>query len=280
MFINVNGARLFVEVFGSKLVPEGPTMRERPTVIALHGGPADHVHMRSWVEPLTDIAQVVLFDMRGNGRSEMGSIEQCNMAQWGDDVKGVADALGIERPIVVGGSFGGFVAQSYATRHPDHPAKLGLFVTGTRQDTDLSAEGFRQQGGDAAAALVRKMYEEPSVESVINFFAGCGQYYSTSGHIDAEADARTTYNIEVATHWFTKIVFSFDFRTELSKVSVPVLLLGGDKDPIMPPVFQDEIEAGLTRAPVTRITFPNAGHHLQTDAQDAYFAALREWILA
>ena len=37
-----------------------------------------------------------------------------NLAQWGDDVRGVCDALGIAKPIVYGVSSGGFVAQSYA----------------------------------------------------------------------------------------------------------------------------------------------------------------------
>jgi pimeloyl-ACP methyl ester carboxylesterase len=278
MFISANGVRLFVEVFGAKLEASGPTMKERPTVVALHGGPADHVHMRSWVEPLSDVAQVVLFDQRGCGRSESGPIETCNMAQWGDDVKALCDTLGIEKPIVLGGSFGGFVAQSYASRHPDHPSKVGLFVTGARQNTDMSAEGFRKQGGDKAATAVRRMYDEPSVETVLAFFAECGQYYSTSRVVDAEADARTTYNIDVVTHWFNKVVFSFDFRRDLSRITAPVLLLGGDEDPILPPIFQDEIEQGLTSTTVERVSFPNAGHHIQIDAHEAYFHTVRSWI--
>ncbi len=39
MRILVNGVRLFVEVLGPKLLAEGPRTVERPTVVALHGGP-------------------------------------------------------------------------------------------------------------------------------------------------------------------------------------------------------------------------------------------------
>jgi predicted esterase len=59
----------------------------------------------------------------------------------------------------------------------------------------------------------------------------------------------------------------------------PVLILGGDEDPIMPPSFQDELEAALTSAPVRRIRFEKAGHFLQLDAPEAYFAALREFVV-
>ena len=58
-----------------------------------------------------------------------GPRESWNLAQWGDDVYGFCEALGISRPIVLGASFGGVVAMAYATRHPAHPAKLILIST-------------------------------------------------------------------------------------------------------------------------------------------------------
>ena len=43
MRIEVNGARIFFDVEGAKLVPDGKTMRENPTLLLLHGGPGfDH----------------------------------------------------------------------------------------------------------------------------------------------------------------------------------------------------------------------------------------------
>ncbi len=59
-----------------------------------------------------------------------------------------------------------------------------------------------------------------------------------------------------------------------------MLILGGDEDPIMPPVFQDELEASLTSAAVTRLRFADAGHQLWADAPEAYHAALRDFVLA
>ncbi len=43
MHVSVNGVRLFFDVEGTKLVPDGPVMRQKPTLLLLHGGPgADH----------------------------------------------------------------------------------------------------------------------------------------------------------------------------------------------------------------------------------------------
>ena len=111
MYVHVNGARLFFDVEGLGLVPDGPKMREKPTVVLLHGGPGfDHSMYKPAFSQLADIAQLVYYDHRGQGRSG-GERDGWSLAQWGDDVRGFCDALGIEKPIVVGVSFGGFVAQ-------------------------------------------------------------------------------------------------------------------------------------------------------------------------
>jgi pimeloyl-ACP methyl ester carboxylesterase len=81
------------------------------------------------------------------------------------------------------------------------------------------------------------------------------------------------------THFFKTCESSFDFGAALARVTAPVLILGGDEDPVMPPAFQDELEAALISAPVRRVRFANAGHFIHADAPDEYFAALREFIL-
>ena len=277
MRVNVNGVGLFVEVLGPKLVEHGPNVTERPTIVALHGGPSDHAHMRAMVGPLSDVSQVVLYDHRGCGRSDRGDPAMWSMEQWGDDVRGLCDALGIEKPLVIGVSFGGFVAQSYATRHPDHAAKVALVVTGPRHDHSASTEGFRRQGGDAAAAAFEAMVGDPNPETSVAFVTACRHLYTTTRKVDTDLVARTKSNAQLTFEYFGKIAKSFDFRAALGGVTMPVLILGGDEDPILPPVFQDELEAALTSASVTRVRFPNAGHFLHTDAP-TYFDVLRNWV--
>src|SRR5215813_2301487 len=96
MFVRVNGERLYFDVEGAGLVPDGPAMRAKPTLILLHGGPGfDHSLFKPAFSVLADIAQIVYFDHRGNGRSSRNDPERWTLAQWGDDVKGLCDALGI-----------------------------------------------------------------------------------------------------------------------------------------------------------------------------------------
>ena len=76
MHVFINGVRLFFDVEGAKLVPDGPAMREKPTLLLLHGGPGfDHSIYKPAYAALADIAQIIYLDHRGNGRSDDGARE-------------------------------------------------------------------------------------------------------------------------------------------------------------------------------------------------------------
>ena len=74
MRVQVGDVWLFFDVEGPKLIPDGPTMCERPTLLLLHGGPGfDHSGFKPQLAELSDIVQVVYLDHRGNGRSDRGT---------------------------------------------------------------------------------------------------------------------------------------------------------------------------------------------------------------
>src|SRR5580700_9430139 len=87
MRVDIGGCRLFFDVEGAKLRPDGPRMREVPTVLLLHGGPGlDHSMYKPLFGSLSDIAQIVYLDYRGNGRSDDRSTpEHWSLKQWADD---------------------------------------------------------------------------------------------------------------------------------------------------------------------------------------------------
>jgi proline iminopeptidase len=281
MYVDVNGARLFVDFEGAGLVPDGPRMREKPTLVLLHGGPGfDHTMYKPAFSRLSDIAQIVYYDHRGQGRSG-GARETWNLAQWGDDVKGLCDALGIEKPIVLGTSFGGFVAQAYATRHPDHPAKLILSSTCARMVYEEIFAAFERVGGKAARAVAEGYWLTPTVESRLKYLAQCHPLYNTRAANDPDARERTIINHEVG------LVFNgpnneqgrMDFRAHLARVQCPVLVLAGDTDPIVPIALTETMAACLPRHLVRFERFENCGHGVHRDDPERAFALLRQFIL-
>jgi pimeloyl-ACP methyl ester carboxylesterase len=118
--------------------------------------------------PLADVAQVVVPDQRGHGRSDEGSPGTWKLATWAADVKNLSDVLGVEHPVVLGVSFGGFVAQQYAAAYPEHPAGLILLSTGPRfAALDELVARFREVGGEEAADMVRANLAKADVEAAM-----------------------------------------------------------------------------------------------------------------
>ncbi|MGI9600978.1 MAG: alpha/beta fold hydrolase [Acidimicrobiales bacterium] len=174
MRIEVNGVRLFVDVDGPEWVVDGDRMRRRPVLVMLHGGPGlDHAGFKHDLPTLPDLAQVVYIDHRGNGRSDRADADTWTLDQWADDVRAVCDHLGLDSPIVMGQSFGGFVAQAYAARHPDHPAGLILSSTAGRFRMERNLAVFERLGGAQARASAEAFYLDPTLDTAMPFFADC-----------------------------------------------------------------------------------------------------------
>ena len=254
------GIRLFVDIDGLGLVPDGPSMVERPTVVLLHGGPgSDH----SWFKAdpstdLSDLAQVVYYDHRGNGRSDPGTREDWTLDVWADDVVRLCDALGIERPIVIGSSFGGFVAQRYLARHPNHPARVVLTCTSPRLDIDVIAAAFGRVGGEAAASAARDFWTS-GPEAILGYIEHCLPLYTVEP-LDTDVIARAVMNFDVLGHFQAGEQLTMDLAPGLAQATCPVLVLAGELDPVCPVEMSEEIVAALSRAEVTFERFADASH--------------------
>jgi pimeloyl-ACP methyl ester carboxylesterase len=285
MHVRVNGVRLFFDVEGAKLVPDGPAMREKPTLLLLHGGPGfDHSIYKPAYSALADVAQVIYLDHRGNGRSEDGPREGWNLAQWGDDVRAFCDVLGIANPIVLGASFGGMVALAYATRHPTHPSKLVLISTeaagGTHRDRRI--ELFERFGGPEVGALARRRFLEVQGHDQASIDAWRRLAFPLYTRTPRDPDmSRRAVNRSEVLHWFTKPggeSHTFGMFPDLGRIQCPTLVLGGEDDPMLPIECQADIAAALPADLVRFERFPDCGHAVVPDAPDRAMAVIRDFI--
>ena len=284
MFIEVNGARLYFDVEGAGLVPDGSRMRVKPTLLLLHGGPGfDHTLYRPAFSTLADIAQVIYLDHRGNGRSSGDDPNAWNLAQWGDDVRSFCDALGVEKPIVYGASFGGMVALAYATRHPGHPGKLILVSTEAAGSShpEQRVALFERLGGPEVGALARRRFIEGKLDA--EDLAAWGRlafpfYTRTQRHLQAAQRAIRRADVNL---WFARPGGegrTFNLLPALSHIPCPTLVLGGEDDPMVPIECQEDIVAALPAHLVRFERFPNCGHSVIADAPERAFAVIREFI--
>jgi proline iminopeptidase len=286
MHVSVNGVRLFFDVEGAKFVPDGPVMREKPTLLMLHGGPgADHSIYRPAHTALSDIAQIIYLDHRGNGRSEDGPRERWNLAQWGDDVRAFCEALGITDPIVLGASFGGMVALAYAISHPAHPSKLILISTAASgaEHFNRRIELFTRFGGPEVGALARRHFLEDkghTGQTSLDAWRRLAipHYFRRPRDPDM---ARRAVNRSDVLLWFTRPggeSHSYNLFPDLHRIQCPTLVLGGEDDPMHPIESQADIAAALPPHLVQFERFADCGHAVMPDAPERTTAVIRDFI--
>ena len=281
MRVVVNGTRIWFDVEGAGLVPDGRRMRRRPTLVLLHGGPGfDHSNFKPSHSALIDTVQVLYVDHRGNGRSDYSDPAFWTLAQWADDLRALFDLLEIENPIVLGLSFGGFVAQSLAVRHPRSVGKLILSSTAARFRKDRAIAAFGEMFGAQARAVADAFWNDPADgEKVQKYFDVCFPLYNPTPR-DADTAARSTFNPAMLAHFFRPDGegHRFDFRPRLAKISCPTLVLAGALDPVTTTADAEDMVASLPAEHVRFERFDKSGHGVNRDVPEQYFALLREFI--
>lgn len=272
------GTRLYIDIDGVGIAAESDHMRERPTLLLLHGGPGlDHSSLKRELSGLRDLAQLVYIDHRGNGRSDRATPDSWNLAQWGDDIRALCDVLGIERPVVMGQSFGGFVAQSYAVRHPGHAAGIILSSTSPRFTRERNLAVFQRVGGSEAHAAAVAFYQDPTPATLGPFIEKCMPTYNTR-FSDPNGMARSILNMDVLLHFFAHEYRTWNILPELPKIECPVLVMGGEQDPTTPIEDQADIAAAIRPDLVSFHRFDDCGHGAYRDCPDDAIPIIREFV--
>jgi pimeloyl-ACP methyl ester carboxylesterase len=278
MQVEVRGVRLWFDVDGPALVPDGPRMRGRPTVVLLHGGPGsfDHSYLKPDFARLAEVAQVVYLDLPGHGRSAWGDPASWSFERCADDVRGFCDALGIARPVVFGHSLGGFVAMLYGARHPGHAGALVLQSTHGRFDLQRIVDGFRRAGGDEVAATAERVYGGDRREVTDEQWARCWRL--AGPWVTGEQErARTIMHRELNRPGLA-LMRGFDVLDQLGRVGCPTLVGVGELDPITPVAAARELAAALGEGTARLEVFAGAGHFTWKDVPDRYWPVLLEFV--
>jgi pimeloyl-ACP methyl ester carboxylesterase len=258
------------------LVPDGPTMRQRPTVVCLHGGPGpDHTMLKPFLAPLADTAQIIFIDQRGHGRSDPSSPDRWNLHTWVADVAEFCKVLEIEEPILLGQSFGGMVALGVAIRHPELPAKLVLSSSAARFRLDRALPMFERLGGKEAPLVAERFFHDPSRDNAIAYMATCLPLYNpTPG--DPDAQARILLRPEVMAHYFRGEMHTYNWFGDLDRIRCPTLILAGELDPVTTIADHEEMAAGIRGSRLE--IFQDAGHGVFRDKPDEALAVIRDFV--
>lgn len=270
-YVRVNGYNLYVVTLG----------RGTP-VIFMHGGLGfDHEYFRPFVDPLARSAQVVYYDHLGHGRSDRpADFNVLTLARLSEDCDALATALGFEKFILVGHSYGGFIALDFALRFPHRLAGLVLSCTAP----DLASFVMRSPLGGTAAmqAALGQLFAGPAANATdialrANWVAAVPLYYnkvSPPPGVVADVDARTLYSA-AGFNRGNAILGGYNFVPQLSTIKVPTAVHYGAGDIWR---FGDNEKMARNIPGATLKYFPNSGHWPFQEEQAAYIAYMRGFV--
>ena len=251
-----------------------------PPVLVLHGGLGiDHVLYRRTLRPLADSFRLFHFDQRANGRSVPADLSTLTMERLADDAATLVDHLGFERVGVLGHSYGGFVAQELALRHPDRVGSLVLVDTTPGQLGTGEVEDEHGHG-PVPPADVRAIFEAPPPEDDEGFErmleSVLPAYFRSPEPVDlAPLTEGTVYRVGAMARGF-EVLGAWSSVDRLAAIAAPTLVLVGRHDVVTAWPQSMRIGSRIDGAEV--VVFEESGHFPWLEEPDRFFARVREWL--
>jgi len=208
-FANVNNTRLFYRLEGQS---------QNPVLVLSHSLGCDHSMWAPQMPDLLDHSQVLRYDTRGHGASDVPAGDY-TMAQFGQDVLGLMDVLGIQRAAFCGLSMGGAIGIWLALNAPSRITTLVLANTapkfGTPDIWDARRKAVTDGGMPAVADAVMQRFFSPEKQSSVYGQSTRAVLLGTDpgGYVACCAGLRDT-----------------DLREGLVRIAVPTLVIGSDRD--------------------------------------------------
>jgi proline iminopeptidase len=263
-FVSINGANIWYESEG-----------QGEPVILIAGGPGvSHTYFHPFFSGLAENLRVIYFDAFGSGKSDRArSAQEYTFDREVEIVEALRNHLKLERVTVFGHSYGGMVAQAYAVKYPHRLRNLILC------DAPYNAEAWQISNdviNDAIQNQFPEVWEQLQQLRRRGFHGSSKEHQELYGRIPPtlfmfyhpanpakpvfEVNTDVLYQIagDDAEFLVGGDVVRLDFRTALSKLHIPVLVLAGRFDRAIPPRLALEYKHFLPDAKL--VIFEESGH--------------------
>lgn len=288
-YYTVNGAKLYAVTVG-----KGAPM------FVIPGGPGGAHPAYRIMDSLTvgNNIQLIYLDAFGRGKSDTAKdVREYTIARDIEDIEGLRKAMNLDKISLYGHSYGSVVAQGYAIKYPQHTSHLVI------------ANGFHsylmwQANDDNSNHEIKTNY--PEVWDTLMKVRAQGAISSDAVHQDIYG--RVPYGFLYAYNpekfrggsgnkpypnpFNTKLYYqmvgkdgdfivgneigNFDYRKDLKKLTMPVLVLAGRYDRVAVPYMQVQYKEYCPQAQF--VMFERSGHNPQVEEREKLFRILVEFL--
>lgn len=254
-------------------------------ILIINGGPGmDSEGFASLATKLSKKHQTIIYDQRGTGKSDVGTIDQQSMTlnKMVYDMEVIRKQLNFTEWIIMGHSFGGMLASYYTSKHPNQVKGLILSSSGGADLSLLNDLNIRSaltpkqrdslvywtrkiNNGDTSrnASLKRGKYLAPA-------------YLYNDDFIDDIAERLTHGNMTInGLIWQDMRRMNFDCKHELKTFKKPVLILQGEHD-IIGKDSAENLNALFEQSKLKFIS--KSAHYGWLENPTEYFSAINQFL--
>lgn len=275
--IELNNVRLHYTVRGSG-----------PVLIAHSGGPG--MDARDWDDfaGIDDFVTIVVLHPRGSGLSGPAAGDAYLLSDYAADVEALRLHLGLEKPIVMGWSHGGMVAQQYAFTFLDCLSKLILFDTSAYlgeflSDIEGSVQKFKDEPWfESSFAALNAEWDNKyeTDEDMARLWAEEMKFYFKKFGERAEVYHQRTKDLPVRIAplktFNDKEAASMDLRPHLQKICVPTLVIVGRHDFITNLSMAEEMVKHIPNARLE--IFEGSGHFAFVEEPEKFYRVIKDFV--
>ena len=265
----VNGIRLYYEEAGQGL-----------PMVFVHEFAGEAA---SWAPQMRFFARryrCIAYNARGYPPSDVPDDPAAySQAQAAEDIRGVLDALAIDKAHVVGLSMGGYATLHFGLMHPGRALSLVVGGAGYGSKSD-EREGFRK---DSASIVER--FEREGMEKVADTYAagptrvqfsdkdpvGYKEFHDLLRRGSAKGHALTMRGVQMQRPSI------YELTDRMAKLDVPTLVMTGDEDE---PCLEPSIHMKRTIPTAGLVIIPKSGHTINLEEPDAFNRAVLDFVTA
>jgi len=283
--INVGDAELYVEEQG-KGIP----------MVLINGGPGGtHHYFHPWFYKAKKYARVIYYDQRGCGLSDFEPGEEgYSVYQAVKDLDAIRKALDIDTWVVLGYSYGGFLAQFYTVNYPENVAGLILLGAspGIQADTGKSRQGeYLSKEEKAMLMEIRKKMRILSMQRNLsrkeyvqillynNFLNGDWkrqQFYKPTKERLSQIALYEWDHDENFNSIMNQSKGTVDLTGAFDDCPIPTLILEGKYDLTWGEKKREVMKENHPRARM--VLFEKAGHGIYDEQPEKFFFVLKDFI--
>lgn len=257
-----------------------PGMIKKPVMVFVHGWGGSARYWRSTAEALSDNYDCLLYDLRGFGRSKLPKDQLAltyELEEYAEDLKALLDGLGLDKVYMNSHSMGASVGALFSTMYPEKLERSILTCNGIFEYNKLAFDTFHLFGGYVvkfrynwflkvpfAPRLFMSRFLHRPIDKLekIAFLEDfiLADYEAALGTIYTSVSKKA---VEVMPKKFAEI-------------SVPTLLVSGEKDIIIPAAMGRE--AAKLNDNIEYVEIAKTAHFPMLEDKETYLGKVREFL--